>query len=79
MITIYGTSFCGDCMRSKRYLESKNIEFKYINIEDNEELISLVQKLNNGMQSVPTIVFPDGSVLTEPSNSELAKKLESIN
>ncbi len=46
-----------------------------VNIEDDEDAAELVQTLNNGMRSVPTIVFPDGSVLVEPSNAALAAVL----
>ena len=47
-----------------------------INIEDNPEAAQKVQEINNGSRSVPTIVFPDGKILVEPSNEELGKALE---
>ena len=72
---MYGTPWCGDCRRSQRFLEEKQIAYAYIDITDEPEAIAIVERLNNGRQSVPTIVFPDGSVLVEPSNKVLAAKL----
>jgi len=74
-IIIYGTPWCSDCHRSRRFLESKSIPYQYVDISDNPEAIATVERVNNGQQSVPTMVFPDGSVLVEPSNKALASKL----
>lgn len=74
-ITVYATSWCSDCRRSKRFLESHGISYTYIDIESDPEATKLVLELNNGKQSVPTIVFPDGSVLVEPTDPALAQKL----
>lgn len=78
-IKLYATSWCGDCIRSKKFFDDNNIKYEYINIEDDPEMITLVENLNNGMRSVPTIVFPDNSVLVEPSNMELLEKINQIN
>jgi mycoredoxin len=75
MIILYGTAWCGDCRRSRRFLESKGITYTYIDIEADTAAAAEVERLNNGYKSVPTIVFPDGAVLVEPSNRELADKL----
>jgi glutaredoxin-like protein len=72
---MYGTKWCHDCRRSKQFLDSKNVAYQWIDLEDNAEATEFVLKVNNGMQSVPTIVFPDGSVMVEPSNQALAEKL----
>jgi len=74
-IKVYGTKWCPDCFRAKHVLEKHNIPFTWINIEDDEQAMEYVQKVNGGYKSVPTIVFPDGSVLLEPGNAELEKKL----
>ena len=74
-LTIYGTSWCGDCRRSKRFLDQHAIPYRWIDIEQDEAAADQVRVLNHGMNSVPTIVFSDGSVLTEPSNAELGRKL----
>jgi glutaredoxin-like protein len=74
-IRMYSTSWCGDCRRSKRFLESHQVPFEEINIEEDPQAAQIVLALNHGRRSVPTIVFPDGSVLVEPSNLALASKL----
>jgi mycoredoxin len=74
-IIVYGTTWCGDTIRARKFLDLNNIVYKWIDIDKDLEARKLVESINNGMRSVPTIIFPDGSTLTEPSNSELANKL----
>ena len=74
-ITMYATTWCGDCRMAKRWFDSHGVAYDYVNIEENEEAAETVTRLNGGMRSVPTIVFPDGSVLVEPSPRQLAAKL----
>jgi mycoredoxin len=74
-ITVYGTSWCGDCKRALRVLDQHQASYQYINIEVDDNARSYVEQVNRGYQSVPTIVFPDGSVLVEPSSSTLTQKL----
>ena len=73
-LTVYGTTWCADCRLAKLWLHEHKIAFVDINIEEDEKAVEEVLKINNGMQTVPTILFPDGSVLTEPSNKELEQK-----
>ncbi len=73
-IVMYATTWCGDCRMAKRWFDSHGIPYEYINIEQDENAAEAVLRLNRGMRSVPTIVFPDGSVLVEPSARELAAK-----
>lgn len=73
-IKVYATTWCGDCRMAKRWLDAHSIDYDYINIEEDESAAALVVKINGGMRSVPTIVFPDGSVLIEPSARQLAAK-----
>ncbi len=73
-IKMYVTTWCGDCRFAKRWLDAHGIAYEAINIEKDEDAAELVMRVNGGMQSVPTIVFPDGSVLVEPSARELAAK-----
>ena len=75
MIKLYGASWCPDCQRSKKLLEVLKVPFTYINLEEVPEAAEVVEKINNGLQSIPTIIFDDGSVLTEPSDSVLKAKL----
>ncbi len=74
-IRMYGTRWCPDCARAKQILTRHNIPFTWIDIEQDEAAVAYVVKVNKGNKSVPTIVFPDGSVLVEPSNAELEKKI----
>jgi glutaredoxin-like protein len=75
LILVYGTTWCPDCVRAKQFLDKQHIPYKWINIEDDPQAIAYVKQVNGGKRRVPTILFPDGSILVEPSNSELAKKL----
>lgn len=77
-IKIYGTTWCPDCARAKNVLGKHKIPFEWHDITGDKEACDYVVKLNGGYRSVPTILFPDGSVLVEPSNAELENKLESI-
>ena len=74
-IKLYGTNWCSDCKRSKKFLGEQRIHYDYINIEEDVEGKAYVQKVQNGGLSIPTIVFGDGSILIEPSNAQLAAKL----
>ncbi len=72
---MYTTSWCSDCRRAKRVFAALNVPYREVDIEEDEESAQLVMRLNRGAQSVPTIVFPDGAVLVEPSNAVLEAKL----
>ena len=77
-IKMYTTDWCPDCWRAKSVMRGQGVEFEEINVEGDEEARELVQKLNKGNMSVPTIVFPDGDVLTEPSTTVLMAKLSQL-
>lgn len=74
-IILYGAAWCPDCRRSKAFLADQRIAYTYVDLEVHPAEIQTVQALNGGKQSIPTIVFPDGSYLAEPSDEELAEKL----
>lgn len=74
-ILFYSTDWCGDCRRSKRVFAALDVPYTEINIERHPEAAAEVMRLNHGARSVPTIVFPDGAVLVEPSNATLEAKL----
>ncbi|MBV9691002.1 MAG: FAD-dependent oxidoreductase [Ktedonobacteraceae bacterium] len=74
-IKLYGTDWCSDCKRSKKFLGEQRIHYDYINIEENLEGQEFVKKVQNGGLTIPTIVFEDGSLLIEPTNAQLATKL----
>lgn len=74
-ITLYGTLWCGDCKRSKRFLGEQRIHYTFVDVDMDAEGLAVVERVNNGKHIIPTIVFADGSTLVEPSNAELASKL----
>lgn len=74
-ITVYGTTWCPDCRRAKQFLRDQHIAFNWVNIEEDAQGLAIVEQYNNGKHIIPTIVFADDSILVEPSNAELAKKL----
>jgi thioredoxin reductase (NADPH) len=74
-ITVYGAPWCPDCRRSKSFLMEQRVPFAWIDIDTDAEGLRFVEDLQDGGRTIPTIVFPDGSHLLEPSNAELAEKL----
>jgi thioredoxin reductase (NADPH) len=74
-IVLYGTTWCPDCRRTKQFFGEQRIPYVNVDIERDAEAMAFVEQVNNGMRSTPTIVFPDGSILVEPSNAQLAEKL----
>lgn len=77
-IKMYTTTWCPDCWRAKKIMDSMEVSYVEINITEDADAVDLVEKLNNGNRSVPTILFPDGSVLTEPSTTQLVGKINSL-
>jgi len=75
IITVYGTNWCGATRRTRNFLDAHQIPYTYIDIDHDADGRTFVEKTNRGFRSVPTILFPDGSTLTEPLQSELAEKL----
>ena len=75
-ITVYGAFWCPDCHRSKQFLGEQQIPYAWVDIEEDSEAEQFVLQANAGRRCIPTLAFGDGSVLTNPSNAELAAKLE---
>jgi len=73
-IVMYTTQFCSDCLRAKKFLEANNIPYLQVGLEGNQEATEFVMQVNKGNRSVPTIIFPDGSILVEPSWEDLKQK-----
>lgn len=74
-ITMYSTPWCGYCRRLKGQLERAGITYTEVDIEQQPEAAELVMKVNGGNQTVPTVVFPDGSALTNPSLAQVQERL----
>ena len=73
-IKVYGADWCSDCVIAKRFLDSKGVEFEYIDITDNQQAISLVEKINNSRRVIPTLIV-DGVSFTNPGINGLMKIL----
>jgi mycoredoxin len=74
-LTMYSTSWCGYCRRLKTQLDREGIGYTEVNIEQDPESAAFVERVNNGNQTVPTVLFPDGSALTNPSLAQVKAKL----
>jgi mycoredoxin len=78
MLTMYSTTWCGYCFRLKSQLEREGIDFEMVDIERNPAAAEYVMGVNGGNQTVPTVRFADGSALTNPSISQVKRRLEEI-
>ena len=77
-IIVYGHPTCPNLGPVKGLLTQSKVKFEYIDIHQDSVAAARVRAINNGNESVPTLVFPDGSTLTEPTVAELQSKLESL-
>jgi mycoredoxin len=74
-VTMYSTIWCGYCRRLKVQMEREGIAYLEVDIEDDPAAAELVMSVNGGNQTVPTVVFPDGSALANPSLAQVKDKL----
>lgn len=74
-IRFYGNKWCPDCRRARILLEKFEVPFHFTDVDSDPEAKKIVMETNHGFCSVPTIFFPDGSSLTEPSNLMLEQKI----
>jgi mycoredoxin len=77
-IVVYGHPACSMVAPVKSMLNQSKVEYEYINIFEDWDARQRVLQINNGNQSVPTLEFPDGTTLTEPSTGMLREKLETM-
>ena len=75
---MYGADWCGDCRRSKKVFERLAVAYRWVDCDATPGAIETVVEINGGMKSIPVIVFPDGSHLTEPSDEALEGKLAAL-
>jgi len=75
VIRVYGTTWCGDCKRAKKFLGEHRVPYQWTDIDQDEDGQRIVIEASNGKRIIPTIFFDDGTVLIEPSNVELARQL----
>lgn len=69
-LTVYGADWCGDCRRTKRWLEASGLEWTWIDRDADPEIRSMLA--DAGYLAIPVVVLPDGNVLVEPSDAALA-------
>jgi len=74
-VTMYSTTWCGYCKRLKSAMDREGISYSEVNIEQVAGAADFVESVNNGNQTVPTVVFPDGSAATNPSLAEVKARL----
>lgn len=75
MLTMYTTTWCGYCMRLKSGLQREGIDYREVDIELDDGAAALVMSVNGGNRTVPTLVFPDGQAMTNPSVAEVKAQL----
>ncbi|HZN70487.1 MAG TPA: mycoredoxin [Micromonosporaceae bacterium] len=78
MLTMYSTSWCGYCHRLKAQFDRAGIGYEVIDIEVDSDAADYVMGVNGGNQTVPTVRFPDGSALTNPTIVEVQRRLDEI-
>ncbi len=74
-LTMYSTVWCGYCQRLKAQMSREGIEFVEVDIEQDDAAAAIVEDVNHGNQTVPTLQFPDGSFATNPSIKQVKEKL----
>ena len=77
-VTMYSTQWCGYCHRLRSQLDREGIAYEVVDIEQQPEAAEIVQQVNNGNQTVPTLVYADGSAQTNPSVSDVKAKLAAV-
>jgi mycoredoxin len=75
MLTMYTTNWCGYCSRLKAQLQREGIEYAEVNIETDDGAADLVMSVNGGNRTVPTLVFADGTALTNPTVAQVKAQL----
>jgi mycoredoxin len=76
--TMYSTPWCGYCHRLKGQLDREGIPFDTVDIEQDPAAADIVERVNNGNQTVPTLVYADGTAMTNPSLAQVKEKLAAL-
>jgi len=77
-LTMYTTTWCGFCKNLKRQLGKAGIEVTEVDIERDPKAADFVESVNGGNQTVPTLLFADGSTMTNPSAAQVQKRLTEL-
>ncbi len=75
LFTMYTTPWCGYCVRLKGQLDREGITYEIVDIEQHPQAAEIVMQANGGNQTVPTLVYPDGTAQTNPSLAQVKKQL----
>ena len=78
MLTMYSTTWCGYCYRLRSQFDREGIAYEVVDIERQPDAARIVESANNGNQTVPTLVFPDGTALTNPSVAQVKDKIAAL-
>ncbi len=76
--TMYSTPWCGYCHRLRSQLDREGIAYDVVDIEQHPEAALVVEQANNGNQTVPTLVYPDGTAQTNPSLKQVKEKVAAL-
>ncbi|WP_245975924.1 glutaredoxin domain-containing protein [Amycolatopsis palatopharyngis] len=74
-LTVYGAGWCPDVRRSRALLDREGVNYSYVDVEADEAAAAAVRRLQGGQRRIPTVVWPDGTHLVEPSDAELSAAL----
>ena len=77
-VTMYTTTWCGYCVRLKKLMQREGIEYSEVDIERDDNAADVVMKANGGNRTVPTLLFSDGSALTNPSIDQVKAQLAAL-
>jgi mycoredoxin len=77
-VTMYTTPWCGYCHRLKGQMDREGISYEVVDIEQQPDAADIVERVNNGNQTVPTLVYADGSAQTNPSLAQVKEKLATL-
>ncbi len=77
-VTMFTTQWCGYCVRLKKMMQREGIDFAEVDIENDAAAAELVMQANGGNRTVPTLVFRDGTALTNPSIDQVKSQLSSL-
>ena len=78
MLTMYSTTWCGYCHRLKSQMDREGIQYQVVDIERDPAAAKFVESVNGGNQTVPTLLFADGSTMTNPSAAQVQKRLAEL-
>ncbi len=78
LVTMYSTTWCGYCSRLRSQMQREGIAFDVVDIEQQPEAAQLVERVNNGNQTVPTLVYADGTAQTNPPLKDVKAKVAAL-